>query len=498
MLKIDNYFFKKYQSKLLFVANNIFLRWFLGLNRLPKEIRYQYIEKITPSSVHTIKGYDINNNPLYEAHCFTNPRFAEALAYNVTPFVYLMNLRSYKYEWRFSPVGFVTSLLLLIALPKSGMFAFMGTVTDYYAGAGDGYVNYNNATYSTCRSAGTGNGSGYTEASIDGSIVARSIFFSAQYYSSRGFFPIDTSGLGSGATITSATMSHYIEVSATYNADSDSLSVVQTSQASTSSLSNSDFGSVTFTDGGSKTLASFSVANQYWVWTLNGTALGWINKTGVSKLGVISLREINNNTPTGLNQLGGAWYFSDNTGTSKDPYLSVTYTTSTDVTVNPSVQTSTFSIPAYTVTAERFVTVTPTVLSATFTIPNPTESGGAGVSPAVNTATFSIPTYTVVADGSVAVSPAVKTATFNIPVYTTVATSNATVIPSLQACTFSIPTYTVTLITGVTVSVDTQTSTFSIPTYRIIADYWEDKFTQPANAWSDTFTQPANGWNDKY
>lgn len=199
-------------------------------------------------------------------------------------------------------------------------------VLDFYSDNGDGYVNNSNATFSTCRTAGTGNGSGYTDTSIDASIVARSILFGGTYYSSRGFFPFDTSAIGSGSTVTAATLNQYIEVSAVYNTNSDSLCVVQTSQASTSSLANSDFGSVTFTDGGSKTLASFSVANQYWTWTLNATGLTWINTTGFSKLGIISLGELNNTTPTGLNQLGGPWYFSNNTGTSKDPYLSVTYT----------------------------------------------------------------------------------------------------------------------------------------------------------------------------
>ncbi len=172
--------------------------------------------------------------------------------------------------------------------------------------------------------------------------------------------------------------------------------------------------------------------------------------------------------------------------------------TSSGITVTPSVQTSTFTIPAYTVVAERFVTVTPTTPSATFTIPNHTSSGGAGISAPVKTATFSIPAYTVSANGSITVTANLQTATFSIPAYTVSIVSSVTVAPSLQVCTFSIPTYTVTLITGVTVTPSVQALTLSIPTYRVIADYWEDKFTQPANAWGDKFTQPANGWNDKY
>lgn len=154
----------------------------------------------------------------------------------------------------------------------------------------------------------------------------------------------------------------------------------------------------------------------------------------------------------------------------------ISYPFTTSITVNPSVKTATFTIPAYTVTAERFITVSATAPVATFTIPNPTESGGAGVSPAVNTATFTIPAYTVVADGSVSINVSVQTSTFSIPTYTV----TTEYFPDADFAS------------GVKIM------TFSIPTYRIVSDYWEDKFTQPANAWGDKFTQPANGWNDKY
>lgn len=326
MTVFNKRFFEKNQKTLVKLANTPFLRWFLGITRLPSEIKSLPIHKITPNSIHSVKLVD--GEYIIEAHCFTSPRFAEALAFNLTPFVYLMNLRSTRYTWKFSPVGFITSLGLLLAAPKFGLIGLYGTVTDYYAGTGDGYVNYNNATYSTCRSAATGNASASGVSSIDASLVARSILFSGQYYSSRGFFPIDTSSITSASTITAATMSQYIEVSSKYDTNSDSFAVIQTSQASTSTLATTDFGAVTFTNGGSKTIASFSVANQYWVWTLNATGLTYINKTGFSKLGLLSLNEINNSAPTGLNQLGGPWYFADNTGTSKDPYISVTYTLS--------------------------------------------------------------------------------------------------------------------------------------------------------------------------
>jgi len=197
-----------------------------------------------------------------------------------------------------------------------------------FADTGDGYVgNDAVAVYSTCRNAATGTGSSSTATNIDESLVCRAILFGGNYFISRGFFPFDTSALGSGATVTAAEFNLYIEVTAKFDTNTDSFCVVQTSQASTSSLTTADFDAVNFTDGGARTIAGFSTANQYWPWSLNGTGLTWVNTTGYSMLGLQSLLDINNTTPTGLNQLSGQTYFSDNTGTSKDPYLTVTFTT---------------------------------------------------------------------------------------------------------------------------------------------------------------------------
>lgn len=207
--------------------------------------------------------------------------------------------------------------------------------TSFFADTGDGYVDNDAvAVYSTCRNAATGTGSSSTVTNIDESLVCRAILFGGNYFISRAFFPFDTSALGSGSTVTAAEFNLYIEVTAKFDTNTDSFCVVQTSQASTSSLTTSDFDAVNFTNGGARTIAGFSNANQYWPWTLNGTGLGWVNTTGFTKLGLQSLLDINNSTPTGLNQLTGATYFSDNTGTSKDPYLSVTYTPGASVNSN--------------------------------------------------------------------------------------------------------------------------------------------------------------------
>lgn len=180
------------------------------------------------------------------------------------------------------------------------------------------------------------------------------------------------------------------------------------------------------------------------------------------------------------------------------PYIELIYTTTVSITVNPSVQSITFSVPSYTTTATRSITVSPTVQSITFSVPSYTASTSVSVSPAVQSITFSVPTYTVVADGSTVVSPSVQSITFSIPTYTIDTVSNITISPSVQAITFSLPVYTITTVANITISPSVFTITFSIPTYTVLGDYWEEKFSNPSTSWSDKNPTVATSWNNKY
>ena len=111
--------FENNQNLLLKIANNKLLRWLLCLNKLPKDLKKWKIVKITPASIH-------KQNPdgsFTSAH-FTRPRFAEALAFNLSPFAYLKNARQTKFQWRLSPVGLASSIILAL----SGVPIFIGTV----------------------------------------------------------------------------------------------------------------------------------------------------------------------------------------------------------------------------------------------------------------------------------------------------------------------------------------------------------------------------------
>ena len=175
----------------------------------------------------------------------------------------------------------------------------------------------------------------------------------------------------------------------------------------------------------------------------------------------------------------------------------ISYPFATNVTVSPSVQTATFTIPAYTTTAIRNITISPSAQSATFSIPTYTAKVDVSISPTVQSATFSIPTYQVlIAD--VIVSPSSQSATFSIPTYTPSVTANPTVTPSVQVLTFSIPTYTSTTTANITILASVFTATFLIPTYTVLGDYWEDKFDAVSTSWSDKDAPVATSWNNKY
>lgn len=211
--------------------------------------------------------------------------------------------------------------LIPIEILKEAVYPLMtDTTTSFYAGAGDGRVQYTGAAaWSTARDAATGTFANYTDAE---DYVGGFTHYNGSTYSVvRGFLPTDTSALTSGATISSATLNIW----PTDKADTNTtrMEVIQTSQASTSSLATSDFSAVTFTSGGNINISSVSTGS-YNTITLNATGLTWISKTGFTKIGGVNGRDYDNSAPTGLNYVYG--YFSEQTSTTNDPYLSVTYT----------------------------------------------------------------------------------------------------------------------------------------------------------------------------
>lgn len=161
-----------------------------------------------------------------------------------------------------------------------------------------------------------------TESSVDSS--------GTQFSCIRTLLLFDTSSLTAGATISSATMSVKTQTQVFDFDGSDSVQVVTSSPASNTTYSTSDYGSFGTTDQATAISIGSMSGNAYQTWTLNSTGLSNISKTSVTKFALRTNKDVSNSAPTP--QGGGSggclvfWNSADNTGTTSDPHLDVTYT----------------------------------------------------------------------------------------------------------------------------------------------------------------------------
>lgn len=152
--------------------------------------------------------------------------------------------------------------------------------------------------------------------------------YANKYYVGRGIFLFDTSALGSSATLSSATFSLYITTTQAEHG-TGGVALVASTPASNTSLTTDDYdqlGSTRFaTDLNTSTIST----GAYNTWTLNSSGLAAINKIGVTKLGVRMADDLDNTPPSvtpGLKLEGIVSFMAEQSGTSQDPKLTVTYT----------------------------------------------------------------------------------------------------------------------------------------------------------------------------
>jgi len=207
----------------------------------------------------------------------------------------------------------------------------------FYTGAGDGYVGTQPypAAWSTQHPDTTGRAVDYT--SSDAAVTTGAYWSGAGYLSiNRAFVPFDTSTLPSTATVTAATLKLYaVDKRDDFNDAYSYLNVFQGSQASNTSLVNADVDNcgdaITNPTKGSSDIDITGLSTgAYASFPLNSTGLGWINKTGYTKL---CLREGHDTTNNAVVNNGMFWKVSgldfstsEAAGTSQDPELDITYT----------------------------------------------------------------------------------------------------------------------------------------------------------------------------
>lgn len=213
--------------------------------------------------------------------------------------------------------------------------AFALSITQY-AQNGDGQLDENDTVWATAHASSTGS-LFQCQASLVASpdyvsniAYVRSYhhtsagkldFATVGYCISRAFIPFDTGFIPSGSNISAATLNIYVSSTTDGRNDgTDYVTVVQSSQASWTSLIKQDFdqdGAVTsptegVDTGQRKDITSIS-RNAYLTFTLNSTGIGWIKRLGeTSSCGTTTSKIILQGTSDTSWQVPGDWTANNN------------------------------------------------------------------------------------------------------------------------------------------------------------------------------------------
>ena len=141
------------------------------------------------------------------------------------------------------------------------------------------------------------------------------------YYVFRASIPFDTSSIPDDAIITGATL-FLFGYDADYSYTDFIIEIVQSNQSSSHSLTLSDFGVFAATSGGSLNTGNWNGYNELNSIILNEKGLSWINKKGITNLGLRSSRDINQAEPF-QHEFINIW--SSESNTSYKPYIVVEY-----------------------------------------------------------------------------------------------------------------------------------------------------------------------------
>lgn len=211
-----------------------------------------------------------------------------------------------------------------------------------FSGAGDGAARHLGGTdFSECYlGAGSAvDGTGTTaliQATDNTQIIVEEPVYTCNIR--RGFLPFDTSSMPVGSSVSATTLHVYVTTKVNqYNDGVDYIAVVETSQATHTTLATSDFPSVGTTQGATAIDIGSITTSAYNVFTFNSTGRSnFVNAATVDApcsatngITCIGLREGHDLNNLGLAQDGSANSItistSEATGTSQDPYLTVTY-----------------------------------------------------------------------------------------------------------------------------------------------------------------------------
>jgi hypothetical protein len=313
--------FEKHQQKLLWLLNTPIIRtWFRWCLRIKEKGK---VNRITPNSYsYNVKVIDDKIEVITDFR--THDKYSKRLYFAFKPFWYLLHIIDWmafdRYEY-FTKLSFGFSTLTVYpdAHPETTSV--------------DGYVGYSTGaggSWATARGATDG-----TTVDTESNLVlyaggsAELAGSTNDFVIYRGFTLFDTSALTSGATISAAVISGYSWNKQFGDNDSQAyINVYATTPASNTNLVTADYDQIgtTALSTAIKIEDVDSTGTVYTDFTLNTTGLALVSKTGVTKLGFREGHDVENEQIAN-NTSDYVWFYpSDQTGTTKDPKLVVTYT----------------------------------------------------------------------------------------------------------------------------------------------------------------------------
>ncbi len=315
----DKKWFSKHQSKLLWLLNHSsYFRKDMGIQDCDLPYK-EKIVRITPNSFTWRTG-----EREFMTDFRTHDKFGKRLYYGFYPIWDLAHKFDMKVANRFVPamnLGFDT----LTAYPEAGGGG--GNTTC------DGYMNYAAAvgvSWASTVGASAGNETGVSNTDESYIYIRKGNGSTFDWSLQRSIYTFDTSSITAAATISSSVMSLRGSFKQDDASITPNINIYLATPASNNNLVDDDFdqiGSTAQCDT-AITYAGFSTSG-YNDFTFNATGRGNISKTGVSKFGARNANyDVSVSTPSmsSLQQSYLYGYFADQTGTTNDPKLVVTYT----------------------------------------------------------------------------------------------------------------------------------------------------------------------------
>lgn len=209
-------------------------------------------------------------------------------------------------------------------------YATMATSTAFYPDptpedtSCDGEIFHSSVSWASARDAATGTTG---QASSDTLDVGSGE--TGGYFLERAFTLFDTSALGGGASVSAATVSLY-GVGTTVNGDNDGadyLAALASTPASNTNITTADYDQIGTTEGSDQIDIGSWSTSAYNDFAFNATGVGWVDTSGITKLGWREGHDITNAViaTSYANRNEVAFSSAEETAFDQDPKLVVTY-----------------------------------------------------------------------------------------------------------------------------------------------------------------------------